>query len=435
MWRPVPGRFKDYIAMPKGNNYRSLHTTIVGPDGDRIEFQIRTEEMHDVAEHGIAAHWQYKEGKLVNDKDELKFKWIRRLLEWQKELSDPTEFLDTVKLDLFADDVYVFTPTGELREFPRGSTPIDFAYAIHTDVGDSCVGAKANGKIVPLRYQMDSGDRIEIIRQKQKRPHKDWLNFVKTSRAKAKIRQYLRKEEHTQSSAIGRGLLEKAAERAKIPYGSVMKSPAVKDYAKNASYESVEALLIAIGYGKVSAQQVVNVALAERDQGSEQAEPEKPTVIGRLVKRLSRGKEPIKVCGMSNMLVSFGKCCNPVSGDSIIGFVTRGRGISIHVSDCPRVIGLDPDRRIAVEWDTTVDAARTAKLRVVCVNRPGLLAGMTEAINSQGVNISAASIRTNEDQTATNLFEVEIKDISQLRKVIKALERIRGIISVDRLRG
>lgn len=429
MWRPVPGRFKDYIAMPKANNYQSLHTTVICLHGERVEFQIRTKEMHDIAEHGIAAHWQYKEGKLVNDKDEMKFKWIRRLLQWQRELSDPTEFLDTVKLDLFADDVYVFTPKGELREFPNGSTPVDFAYSVHTNLGNATIGAKVNGKIVPLRYKLKSGDTVEIIKQNQQRPNKDWLQFVKTSRAKAKIRQFLRSEEHDQSAAIGKNLLEKAAERTHLSLSEILSSDAVKKYAKEASYDNVDKLLVPIGYGKISAQQIVNLVLAER--GTEAKVEEIP--IKKRQKPTSR--EPIKVCGMSNMLVSFGKCCNPIAGDSILGYITRGRGVSIHRADCPRIIGLDPERTIEAEWDTSVESKRIAKIKVVCLNKPGLLAGMTDAITKEGANIAAASIKTSEDNTATNYFDVEIKDTAQLRFVMKALERISGIISVERSNG
>ena len=432
VWRPVPGRFKDYIAMPKGNNYQSLHTTVIGPEGIRVEFQIRTRDMHNIAEHGIAAHWKYKEGRLIEDKDEIKFKWVRRLLEWQRELSDPTEFLDTVKLDLFADDVYVFTPHGDLKEFPRGSTPVDFAYAVHTDVGHSCVGAKVNGKIVPLRYHLRSGDSLEIVTQKQKRPNKDWLNFVVTSRAKAKIRQFLRSEEHGQSEAIGRELLEKAASRYGLSVNDLLKNPVIEKFARDASYDGAIALLPPIAYGKISAQQIVNLVVEEKE--SQQSKPE--NVLEKIVRKLGRSsKSPVRVGGMGNMLVNFGKCCNPIAGDPIVGYVTRGRGVSIHVVDCPRVIGIDPDRRVDVEWETKTDIARIARIRVVCVNRPGLLAGMTESITSEGANIAAASIKTNEDQTASNIFEVEIQNVSQLRKIMKSLERVKGVISVERVRN
>lgn len=430
MWRPVPGRFKDYIAMPKANNYQSLHTTIMGPFGERVEFQIRTQDMHAVAEQGIAAHWKYKEGKLISDKDEMKFQWIRKLLEWQSELSDPTEFLDTVKLDLFADDVYVFTPRGELKELPRSSTPVDFAYMVHTDVGHCCVGARVNGKIVPLRHELHSGDLVEIITQKQKRPHKDWLQFVKSSRAKAKIRQWIRQQEHEQSAAIGRGLLEKAAQRAGTTLSRVLESSEVEKFAHEASYDNAESLLIPIGYGKISAQQIVNLVVPPKEETA----PKSESVLGKLVKRFSRAGGPVKVGGMSDMLVHFGKCCNPITGDPITGYVTRGKGVSIHLLDCPRVVGMDPDRRIAVTWESGTNVTRQTRLKVLCVNRPGLLAGMTEAITSVGANIAAASVKTNEDQTATSFFDVEIKDVAELRKIIKSLERVKGVISVQRTR-
>ncbi len=435
LWRPVPGRFKDYIAMPKANGYQSLHTTVIGIGGERVEFQIRTREMHDFAEHGIAAHWKYKEGRLIADKDELKFKWIRKLLEWQSELSDPAEFLDTVKLDLFADDVYVFTPKGELLEFPRGSTPLDFAYGIHTDVGHSTIGAKVNGKIVPLRYQLHSGDTVEILRGKQKHPHKDWLNFAKTSRAKAKIRQFLRQEEQGKSAEIGRELLEKECRKHGLSLNQVLKSKELGEMARHASYDSTESILAAVGYGKFSPQQIIALFVPhEKLHPEDKAREAEESVIGRIVKRLKRPKGMVKVGGMSDMMVHFAKCCNPVPGDPIIGFVTRGRGVTIHVSDCDKIIGQDKERYIKVEWDMTSAASRIARIRVVCADRPGMLARMTEAISEQGANIAGASIKVNDDKTATNSFDVEIKDLAQLRAVMKALERVKGIISVERVR-
>jgi guanosine-3',5'-bis(diphosphate) 3'-pyrophosphohydrolase len=435
LWRPVPGRFRDYIAMPKANNYQSLHTTVIGPHGERVEFQIRTRQMHEIAEHGIAAHWKYKEGRLIDDKDELKFKWIRKLLEWQSELSDPAEFLDTVKLDLFADDVYVFTPKGELLEFPRGSTPLDFAYAIHTDVGHSCIGSKVNGKIVPLRYELHSGDTVEILTGKKKQPHKDWLQFVRTSRAKAKIRQFLRSEEHDQSAAIGRELLDKACRRYGLSINQVLKSKKVAEFARNASYENAESLLAAIGYGKFSPMQVLELFLPPEKLRPEDKAKREESVIGKLVRRLKRPKGLVKVGGLSDMLVTFGKCCNPIPGDSIIGFITRGRGVTVHVSDCPRVLGQDPERLMPVEWDMADSLTRIARIRVVCVDRMGMLAKITEAITTQGANIAGASVNVNEDKTATNSFDVEIKDLTQLRNIMKALERLKGIISVERVRA
>jgi GTP pyrophosphokinase len=436
LWRPVPGRFKDYIAMPKANNYKSLHTTVIGPHGDRVEFQIRTSDMHDIAEHGVAAHWMYKEGTLIEDKDELKFRWIRRLLEWQRELSDPTEFLDTVKLDLFADDVYVFTPNGELKELPRGSTPVDFAYSVHTDVGHSCVGAKVNGKIVPLRYQLHSGDTVEILTSKERRPNKDWLQFVKTSRAKAKIRNLLRGEEREKSSAIGRELLEKMLDRYKLNLNRVLKSKEMAEYAKKASYDSPESVLAAIGYGRISPLQIISLFIPREKLHPEERPKEKvkESVVGKLVKRLTKSRGLVKVSGMSDMLVNFGKCCSPLPGDPIVGYVTRGRGVSIHVMDCPRVVGMDPARRINVEWDKPEGAMSEATIRVVCVDKPGLLAAITDAITGQGANIATASVRTQEDKTAINTFGLQLKDVNQLRAVIKALERVGGVITVERVR-
>lgn len=434
LWRPVPGRFRDYIAMPKANNYRSLHTTVIGPQGERVEFQIRTTEMHIIAEHGIAAHWKYKEGRLVEDKDEMKFKWIRKLLEWQKELSDPAEFLDTVKLDLFADDVYVFTPNGKLLEFPRGSTPLDFAYSIHTDVGHSCIGAKVNGKIVPLKYTMHSGDTVEILTSKKKMPHKDWLGIVKTSRAKAKIRQQLRQEEHEKVIVIGRELLEKSCRKYKLNLNAVIKSKEFEAYAKKISHD-LDGVLAGVGYGKISPMQIISLFVPREDLYPEEtAEKKDESVLGKIVERMKRSKGLVKVGGMGDMLVAFGKCCNPIPGDPIIGYVTRGRGVSIHVSNCPKVLGQDPERLINVDWDMSNAASRVVRIRVICVDQPGMLVKMTEAITAQGSNIAGASINVNDDKTATNGFDIEIKDLSQLRHVVKALERVKGVISVERVR-
>jgi GTP pyrophosphokinase len=434
LWRPVPGRFRDYIAMPKANNYQSLHTTVIGPHGDRVEFQIRTRQMHETAEHGIAAHWKYKEGRLVNDKDEMKFKWLRRLLEWQSEISDSTEFIETVKLDLFAEDVYVFTPKGELRELPRGSTPLDFAYSIHTDVGHRTIGAKVNGRIVPLRYELHSGDTIEILTGKEKRPHKDWLQFTVTSRAKAKIRQYLRLEEHEKSRAIGYEMLEKASEKYGLNINKILKSDEMQQFVKKASYENSDAILSAIGYGKISPSQIVALFVPHEQLIQEEVQKEKESVIGKIVRKLTRPKGLVKVNGVSDVLISFGKCCNPVPGDSIVGYVTHGRGVSIHVSDCPKVVGMDPARKVEVEWDMSSTATHNVRIKVICVDRPGILAAITDAITSEKVNITGASVHTMEDKTAVNEFDLEIKDLTQLRNVIKALERLKGIISVERVR-
>jgi GTP pyrophosphokinase len=434
MWKPIPGRFKDYIAMPKGNNYQSLHTTVIGPFGERVEFQIRTREMHLVAENGIAAHWKYKEKDRIKDADERKFKWIRQLLEWQSELSDPAEFLDTVKLDLFADDVYVFTPRGELRELPRGATPIDFAYDIHTEVGNSCVGAKVNGKIVPLRYELRSGDTVVIITQKNRVPNKDWLQFVKTSRAKAKIRQYVRSQERDHGIAVGTELFEKECKHYGENFNNVIKEPKLLEFANKKGYKDVDSLLAAIGYGKFSSQNVLEYVFP-----SEKRKDRKQSAISKVadvVKKITRRKKGlVRIDGFDDFLVNFGKCCNPIPGDSIVGYVTRGRGVSVHVVDCQKIMEKDPDRKVAVQWDMGRGGHRVVKLKVVCIDRPGMLISMTEAITNHGVNISRASVGNKEGSRVVNFFELEIGDVAQLRKILKSLEGVKGIVSVMRVRS
>lgn len=438
LWKPVPGRFKDYIAMPKQNDYRSLHTTVVGPHGERCEFQIRTFEMHDIAERGVAAHWRYKErARKIDQDDEMKFKWVRQLLQWQRELNEPAEFLDTIKLDLFADDIYVFTPQGDLKALPRGSTPIDFAYDVHTDVGHACVGARINGRIVPLRYQLRSGDTIEIITGKQQRPNKDWLEFVHTSRAKAKIRHFLRLEERTQSEAIGRELFEKVCDRYRQSATKLIKGPDLRQYLQDRSI-AMDHLFVDIGYGKIAPEEVLRAVVpSEHLQEQRTEEPvAPPSRLSRLVGKITRrGRSPVKISGVSDVLVNFGRCCNPVPGDSVVGFVTRGRGVVVHTSDCARVLASDPVRCVPVEWDVDAGVSRIAKIRVTCVDRPGLLANMTEAITDSHVNIVEATVRTMDDQRAVNIFSVEISNLQQLRQVIHALEKVKGIIAVERVKG
>lgn len=438
LWKPVPGRFKDYVAMPKQNNYQSLHTTVVGPHGMRCEFQIRTKSMHDVAERGIAAHWRYKEsGSKLADSDEMKFKWVRQLLEWQRELDEPVEFLDTIKLDLFADDIYIFTPNGDLRELPRGSTPVDFAYDVHTDVGNSCVGAKVNGCIVPLRQPLRSGDTVEVLTGKQQRPNKDWLQFVKTSRAKAKIRLFLRQEERVQAEGIGRELFEKAASKYGLTANRILKSDEMARYLRDNNMREVSSLMATIGYGKLAPLDVLTeVVPKDKLQLADEKTPKAGNAISRFVGKLRRTqRSPVRISGISDILVSFGKCCNPVPGDSIVGFVTRGRGVSVHTSSCSKVLASDPARCIPVEWDTGAGVSRVARIRVVCVNRPGLLANMTEAITNKKVNIAGLTSRTMDGDRAVSTFDVEIQDLDQLREVLRALEKIKGVVAVERVKG
>src|SRR4030095_699130 len=431
LWTPVPGRFKDYIAMPKANNYRSLHTTVVCLDGQRAEFQISTRQMHEVAEKGIAAHWNYKENGSIDEGEQEKFQWVRELLSWQKELKDPAEFLDTIKLDLFATDVYVFTPRGEVRELPHGSTPIDFAYAIHSDVGNRCVGARVNEKIVPLNYRLRSGDTVEILTQANHKPSKDCLKFAVTSRAKSKIRAVIKEEQRERSIQIGKDLLEKEFERFDLNASKYIKGDGLSQTLQDFGVQSFEALAMNVGYGKLSPFHVISrIVPKELLQEKNPVTPKVESALSKIFKSVKeRGKSIVKVGGYDDILVTLGRCCAPLPGDPIAGFITRGRGVTVHTSDCPKVLQTDPERRVDVAWDERGETLHHAKLKVVSADRPGLLASMSKLISNEGVNISQASIRTTNDQKAINIFEVEIKSTQQLREVMRALEKLGGIIN------
>ena len=438
LWKPVPGRFKDYIAMPKVNNYRSLHTTVVCLDGERVEFQIRTQEMHEIAEKGIAAHWTYKDDGSISQNDQAKFQWLRELLDLQKDLKDPAEFLDTVKLDLFATDVYVFTPKGQLKELPYGSTPIDFAFSIHSDVGNQCIGAKVNDKIVPLDYVLKSGDTVHVMTRPGSTPNRDWLKFAKTSRAKAKIRQHIRDEQRDRALSLGKELLEKEIERYVPSPGKYMKDDKLLEAAREFHLKNVESLIAQIGYGKISPHHVtVKLLPTELMQKPEAVEAAPVTgVLGEMFQKVKkRSKSAIKVGGLNDVLVSMGKCCNPLPGDSITGFITRGRGVTVHTVDCAKVMATDPDRRVEVGWDAASELNHQAKVRAVSVDRPGILASMTKTISNLGVNISQANIRTSNDQKAINIFVLDIRNRHQLQDVVRALESLAGVISVDQIRS
>ncbi|MDF1565102.1 MAG: bifunctional (p)ppGpp synthetase/guanosine-3',5'-bis(diphosphate) 3'-pyrophosphohydrolase [Deltaproteobacteria bacterium] len=432
-WKPVPGRFKDYIAMPKPNMYQSLHTTVIGPYGERVEIQIRTQEMHRVAEEGIAAHWSYKEGKKPGKDDADRFAWLRQLLEWQQDVSDPKEFLETVKVDLFSDEVFVFTPAGEVKSFPRGATPVDFAFSVHSEVGNHCVGAKVGGRIVPLRQRLKNGDTVEILTSPHAHPSKDWLTFVKTGRAQNRIRAYIRKQQRDRSLSIGRELFEKEARKHGRSLKSLTKGGQLQKAAEGFNYKTIDDLLSAIGYGKLTAAQAISRALpAEELTGRDR----KPKEEGRISKILSNvgggGKAGISIQGIDDVLVRFGRCCNPVPGDEIVGFITRGRGVTVHTAYCDKVLATDPDRRVDVSWDMAKGTSRPVSLRVVTSDRRGLLAELSQCFSEAGVNIAQANCRSTGDDRAVNTFEVLITDLKQLQNVITRLERIKGVYSVDR---
>jgi GTP pyrophosphokinase len=453
LWKPVPGRFKDFIAIPKPNMYQSLHTTVIGPLGERVEVQIRTEEMHRIAEEGIAAHWAYKEGKAEVRRDDEKFAWLRQLMEWQQDLKDPKEFLETVKVDLFTDEVFVFTPKGDVKSLPRGATPVDFAYAIHSDVGGRCVGAKVNGKIVPLRYKLKNGDTVEVLTNPSAHPSKDWLTFVKTSRAQQRIRGFIKQQQREKSQQLGRELLDKEFRRVGLNLNKLLKSGELKPVAAELGYRLEDDILVAVGYGKIVPHQLVQRLLPaeklaetekapDREEGTESKESLTPVpgangfgrmteLARKLVGRQSR--TGVQIGGVDDVLVRFGRCCNPVPGDPIAGFITRGRGVTVHTVGCEKALATDPERRVDVAWDVRRDYKRPVTLRVLTADRPGLLADMSSIFSKKGVNISQANCRATGDDRAVNTFEVTISDLKQLTDLMKTIERLNGVYSVERV--
>jgi GTP pyrophosphokinase len=433
-WTPIPGRFKDYIALPKPNLYQSLHTAVIGPKGERIEIQIRTRDMHTVAEHGIAAHWKYKEGKLSAPEDDKKFAWLRQLMESQKELRDPTEFLESVKIDLFGDEVYVFTPQGDVKALPKGSCPIDFAYAVHSSVGDHCSGARVNGMIVPLRYQLRNGDTIEIITSPNQKPNKDWLKLVKTARARTKIRWLLRQEQREKAVALGTDLIDKALRKQDTTIQRADKQLA--HAAKELRCQNVDELIVQVGYGKITVAQVLEKALPGLGKkGDGEVVPKAESMLKSLLRKVTRrtSSSGIKVAGEEDILVRFAKCCSPLPGDPIVGFISRGRGVTVHRRDCDKGLDLDPERRIDVEWDGNSKAQHEVAIQVLCADKPGLLAHISQSFTDQGVNISQAHCRATEDGRAVNTFHASVRDLDQLKQIIRSLSRIKGVYSVDRV--
>ncbi|MBP2670390.1 MAG: relA [candidate division NC10 bacterium] len=439
LWKPISHRFKDFIAVPKSNGYQSLHTTVIGPKGDPVEIQIRTKEMHRVAEEGIAAHWKYKEGKSGIDPADQSFVWLRQLMEWQRDLKDSKEFLETLRVDLFPDEVYVFTPRGDVRQFPKGATPIDFAFAIHTDVGLRCVGAKISGRLVPLRTELQNGDIVEIVTSPNHVPSKDWLKIVKTPRARSKIRQWIKNEERARSISLGRDLLEKEIRRLGKSPNQLLRPEAVAMALERYGFAADEELFAALGYGKVSPRQAVGrllppeefQALTEAEEGRDKKGERKPG-------RPRPAEEGVRIRGIDDILVRFSKCCSPVPGDEIIGFITRGRGVSVHTADCPNAVSLmaDPERQIAVSWDGRRKEPHQVKIRVeIGKDRQGLLAEITTAISSTNTNITQADIRVTEERVGVNNFVLEVSDLTQLQATMRAIQKVDGVVGVERVRS
>ncbi|NWF51910.1 MAG: bifunctional (p)ppGpp synthetase/guanosine-3',5'-bis(diphosphate) 3'-pyrophosphohydrolase [Nitrospirae bacterium] len=424
LWTPVPGRFKDYIGVPKSNMYQSLQTTVIGQGGERVEFQIRTHEMHMIAEHGIASHWRYKEKGKIDEKTNKYISWLRDLIQAQKELSDAKDFLDAVKGEVFPDVVYVFTPKGDIKELPVGSTPVDFAYSIHTEVGHRCIGAKVNGRIVPLKHTLRSGDTVDIITSPTHGPSRDWLKFVVTQRARSRIKQWIKAEERKQAVELGSKLLEEEFKRHDLSQ-AVLKSEEMQKVLKAFSLQSLEDLIVSIGYGRLSAHQVVNRLI-----------PEKPVEEVSVTKVTKPTKEHkgITIKGVDEVLYHIAKCCFPVPGDKLVGFVTRGRGVTIHRRDCSNLdrLAVDQSRLVDVEWKSTDDTTSPARLFVETVDKPGILANLSALISSVDVNISHLQASSTEDKKAYIIFILEVKDKNQLSALTQKIAQMEGVLKVSR---
>ena len=447
LWKPVPGRIKDFIAMPRANRYQSLHTTVMSPTGHQFEVQIRTEEMHRIAEEGIAAHWKYKAGAgVVTARDEERLNWIRQLVDWQKEMTDPNEFLSSLKMDLYPDETYTFTPKGKVVVIPADGTPVDFAYTIHTEVGHTCVGAKVNGRMAPLRTKLRTGDIVEIVTQKDHKPSRDWLTFVKSPRARNKIKHWLNEDHRRRAVEIGRKLLEREARKFKVPLTQISDQD-LSRIAKEYSVATAADLLAALGLGKLSARQVLG-KLAPGSTTQPEAEPApeiKPataeSAMSDAVRKLHMtGSDSLQVEGQNDMLVYRARCCNPIRGEEIVGYVTRGKGVAVHARSCPNVQNLlyESDRRIAVEWSRKAPAAAgqpqryPVKITVSCDDRAGMLKELIAVLSDDNSNISGVDIRKDENGEAVVELVAEAEDVHHLNRMVLGLRRVNGVRAVQR---
>jgi guanosine-3',5'-bis(diphosphate) 3'-pyrophosphohydrolase len=437
-WHPIPGRIKDFIAIPRPNLYQSLHTSVMGPNGQAFEVQIRTEEMHRLAEEGIAAHWKYKEGRKGVGADDQRITWLRQLVEWQREMRDPTEFMSTLKVDLYPEEVYAFTPRGKVIVLPRDATPIDFAYAIHSDVGNTCVGAKVNGRIVPLRYGLKNGDVVEILTQQGHLPSKDWLGLVKTSKARNKIKHVINTTERAKAIEIGQKYLEKEARRLAVHLGRVTKSE-LEAVAAEYGYSKMEDLHAALGYGKYSARQVLQKLAPGNVEQAEAAEAPKPpaTPVSSAAAAAAAADLVIKVVGIDDLLVYRAKCCNPIRGEAIVGYVTRGKGVAVHSVNCTNVQNLmyEAERKIDVEWARAPSQNFPVKMTVSTDDRPGMLNQLTSLLFAEQCNIRSLEARADDRRNGEGAvidMTVEIKDKKQLERIVSAIRRISGIRDVER---
>lgn len=428
LWMPVSDRIHDYIRLPKSNMYQSLHTTVIGPRGKMVEIQIRTHQMHRTAEYGIAAHWLYKEGRKKLDESDKQMVWLREVLEWQKDLTNPSEFLEYLKIDLFHDDIFVFTPRGELKQLPKGSTPLDFAYAVHSDIGNHCTGAKVSGKMVPLNTLLSSGDEVEIITSPHQMPSQDWLKIVKTSKARSKIKHWLKQKGYEESLNLGKQIFEKELKKHSL---KSLSEQELSDLAMSLNFKDSDAMLYALGGGNISTAHIFSKLIP-----SEEKEKPEPSIIKRFVEKARGGTKGIKVGGMGNMMFRFAQCCQPVPGEEIVGFVTRGRGISIHRADCHNALqmGIENERKVNIEWDVDKDQSFLVRLEVLVQDRKNILKDITEAIADADTNVRGAEIKGGES-VASGSFVIEVKNLSHLNKTLKRITKVKGVIQVERAKG
>jgi guanosine-3',5'-bis(diphosphate) 3'-pyrophosphohydrolase len=435
-WPPVPGRIKDFISTPKTNNYQSMHTTVIGPYGEFMEVQIRTYDMDRVAQEGVAAHWAYKEGQAISKEDAKVFKGLKQLVQWLQELKDPKEFLDSVRGELFDPDVYALTPNGEVKEFSKDSTPLDFAYAIHTEVGNSCVGAKVNGKIVPLKYKLQNGDVVEIITSPKQKPRRDWLSLVRTSRAKSRIRNWLRREEKEKTANVGREISERELRKYDTSLKKIIKTGHMRQILKEMHCNSLEDLLGKIGSGNVAIKNVIKVLQPEELRTEEEEKAVEQEMISAAAASHKRDKagesEGIQVEGVDDMLVKISQCCLPVPGDTIMGFITTGRGISIHKANCHNLLATDPQRRIEVSWSAGLKTVHRAQIYLVTQNKKGMLAAIGNAISMEDANIVELEAKTNADNLSSSNIMLEVDDLDHLSRLLQHLRQLDGVIEARR---
>lgn len=430
LWKPIDHKFKDYIGRPKTNMYQSLHTTVIGPVGERIEIQIRTWEMDRVAESGIAAHWGYKEGKHLDENVSRKFAWIQNLIENQENFLDPGEFLENVRIDLFPDEVYVFTPRGEVKTLPRGATPVDFAYLIHSEVGNLCTGAKVNGRMVPLPYELKTGDIVEIVTSKNHHPSKDWLNFVKTVKARSKIRHWIKVQETQRSLTLGREMCEKAFRKERLSFNNLVKSDQMLAVVEQFGFKTVDDLIANVGYGKITPLQVLRKFVPKTEAADVDG-----SIFNKLMGRVRKKKlkAGILVNGVDDILIKFGKCCQPVPGDPIVGYITQGYGVTVHRTSCVNALRMNPERQIEVSWNQHANDTYPVKIRIISQDRMGLLADLVGNISKLGANILNAKTETRENKMVDSFFTIGVEDTTHLNKILAAVKKVRHVQEVKRV--